>query len=71
MKIRIGVTHQIRINGDQAWIKLEIEDSFDSTDKFGRDTDLFINELSQTVNEKVIEICQQTAETVETFTGGN
>lgn len=71
MKIKVGVTHQIRINGDNAWIKLEVEDEFTSTDKLGRDVDDFMDNLALHVNEKVIEICQQTAETVERYTGGN
>ena len=70
MRIEIGVTHQIRINGDQAWIKLCVEDEFTSTDKLGRDTDAFINALAQKVNDKVLDICNQTADTVIEFTGG-
>jgi DNA-binding protein YbaB len=70
VKIEIGVTHQVRINGESAWIKLSIEDEFVSTDKLGRDTNTFIESLAQKVNDKVIEICEQTAQTVTAYTGG-
>jgi hypothetical protein len=59
VKIEIGVTHQIRIDGESAWIKLSIEAECNA-----------LEALSEYVNEKVIEICAQTASTVQNYTGG-
>jgi hypothetical protein len=68
VRIEIGVTHQVRINGESAWIKLSVENEIESEDLVTIDD--ATDELSKFVNNKVIEICQQTADTVNKFTGG-
>jgi hypothetical protein len=65
VKIEVGVTHQIRIDGESAWIKLSIEDECNA-----KDMDDALEALSTYVNDKVIEICAQTASTVQNYTGG-
>lgn len=72
MKIEIGITHEVVINGDKSWIRLAITDDFDCTDyesSSARDKDLdkAIDALSKKVNEKVIAVIEQTVKTVEEY----
>jgi hypothetical protein len=67
-RIEIGVTHQITINGDNAWVKLSITDDYEITGP--SDLDLFVNDLSKKVNDQIIRVIEQTVETVDNYTKG-
>jgi len=63
-KIEIGVTHQIKIGREDAWIKLSITDEHE---KYG-DVDNAIDELTVKVNKRIFDIIEDTVESVEVFT---
>jgi hypothetical protein len=65
--VEIGITHEVKINGDKSWIKLSISDDYDFSDKLGRDLDKAVSDLSEKVNEQLITVIQQTVETVNKY----
>lgn len=62
--IEVGVTHQITINGDNAWIKLSVSDTLPD----GTDLDSAVDQLGQKVNQKIIDVIETTVATVEKYT---
>lgn len=64
MMIEVGVTHQITINGDNAWIKLSVSDTLPD----GTDLDSAVDQLGQKVNQKIIDVIETTVATVEKYT---
>lgn len=64
MRIEIGVTHEIMINGDKAWVKLGITDDVEGA---SADIDVAIRQLSDKVNKKIIEVIENTVHTVENY----
>lgn len=79
VRVEIGVTHQVTINGDNAWIKLSIADDYDIapddptsgivTNRV-KTVDEAVDALSKTVNEQIIKVIEQTVETVDNYTKG-
>lgn len=63
MKIEIGVTHEIQINGDKSWVKLGIIDDVDPMGSL----DESIDALSEKVNQKIMDVIQKTVDTVNEF----
>jgi hypothetical protein len=68
-RLEIGITHEVKINGDKVWVKLSVADDYDFSDKLGRDMDAAIDALAAKVNAKVIDVIVNTVETVEKFEG--
>ena len=59
-RIEIGVTHEVVINHDKAWIRLAItSDVPDHTD-----LDSAIDLLSERVNTRIIDVIETTVKTV-------
>jgi len=67
MRIEIGITHEVTIKGDKSWVRLAITDDVEANDKLGRDVDAAIDALAEKVNTKLIEIIEQTVETVSNY----
>jgi len=63
-KVEIGVTHQIKIGHESAWIKLSVTDD---NEKYG-DIDDAIDVLTVKVNQRIFDIIEETVESVEEFT---
>lgn len=61
-RISISVTHNIYINGDPSWVKLEVTD--DVEDELAAEA---IDKLSEEVNRKVLDVVQDTVNTVKSF----
>jgi len=59
-KVEIGVTHQIKIDREDAWIKLSITDD---SDKHG-DIDAAIDALTVKVNKRIFDIIDETVQSV-------
>jgi hypothetical protein len=66
-RLEIGITHEVKINGDKSWIKLSITDDYDFSDKLGRDLDQAVSDLSAKVNQQLIRVIEQTVETVSNY----
>lgn len=66
-RIEIGITHEVKINGDKSWVKLSISDEFDFTDKLKRDLDDAVSALSEKVNQQLIKVIEHTVETVNNY----
>lgn len=67
MKIEIGITHEVKINGDNSWIRLAITDDYDFSDKLGRDLDGAVSDLAEKVNQQLIKVIEKTVETVNNY----
>lgn len=63
--IEIGVTHEVQINGDKAWIKLGVN----STVQPKETADEAIARVTDLVNTKVIEVIEKTVATVTEYEG--
>ena len=61
-KVEIGVTHQIKIGREDAWIKLSITD--DTEDRSVDDT---INDVSAKVNNRIFDVIHDTVTSVQDF----
>lgn len=61
--VEVGVTHQIKIDRQDAWIKtsvtLDVPDGVHIEDQ--------IDEASEIVNKKVLDVIEQTVATVQKF----
>jgi len=66
-RLEIGITHEIKINGDKAWVRLSISDDYEFGDKFERDVDAAVSALSEKVNKQLIRVIEQTVETVNNY----
>jgi hypothetical protein len=62
-KVEIGVTHQIKIGREDAWIKLSITDEHE---KYG-DIDDAIDVLTVKVNQRIFDIIEETVESVKAY----
>lgn len=62
-RIEIGVTHEVVINHDKAWIRLAISDDVDDS----TDMDQAIDALSDKVNARVLDVIQHTVETIDKY----
>ena len=65
-RIEIGITHEVKINGDKSWIKLSISDDYEIVDQ-DTDLDMFVSDLSAKVNTQLIKVIEQTVETVNNY----
>lgn len=65
-RIEIGITHEVKINGDKSWIKLSISNDYEITD-YEHDLDMFVSDLSEKVNVQLIKVIEQTVETVNNY----
>jgi hypothetical protein len=63
VKIEVGITHEVVINGDKSWVRLSITDDVPE----GIDPDIHLAFVSKKVNEKLIEVIEQTVETVNNY----
>lgn len=61
--IEVGVTHQIRIGSEQAWIKLGVTTKVQSYET----ADEALQRVSDLVTEKVIQVIEQTVDVVERY----
>jgi hypothetical protein len=66
-RLEIGITHEVKINGDKSWIKLSICDEYEFSDKLGRDLEEAVSDLSEKVNQQLIKVIEKTVETVENY----
>ena len=66
MRIEIGVTHQIQINGDNAWVKLSVEDEVSQSVELSD----AVSALSDKVNKEIIKVIENTVETVNEYMEG-
>lgn len=66
-RLEIGITHEVKINGDKSWIKLSISDEYEFGDKLGRDLDQAVSDLSDKVNQQLIKVIENTVETVNNY----
>lgn len=62
-EVHIGVTHELRIGNEKSWVKFEATTSVRTMETPNEAVD----RLSAYVNDKVLEICVQTSDTVDTF----
>lgn len=63
MKIEIGVTHEVTINGDKSWVRLAITDEVPES----VEPDAHIMFVARKVNEELIKVIEQTVETVNNY----
>jgi DNA-binding protein YbaB len=62
-RIEVGITHEVTIKGDKSWVRLAISDDVSE----GMDVNTHIDLLAEQVNKKLIEIIEQTVETVSNY----
>lgn len=65
-QVEVGVTHQIKIGREDAWIKVAV-----TTDK--REDESMpqaIDRTSKVVNRKILDVIEKTVKTVNEYTGG-
>jgi hypothetical protein len=76
-RIEIGITHEVVINGDKSWVRLAISDDYDiapSDPTAGvvpnrvHNLDEAVSDLSRKVNQKLLDVVEQTVETVTNYT---
>ena len=65
MRIEIGITHEVTIKGDKSWVRLAISDDYEVQDN--KDIDKAIDSLAEKVNKKLIDVIEQTVETVSNY----
>lgn len=65
--IKVGVTHQIKINGENSWIKLEIESSVQSTETSKE----AFERVNEELQDKVISAMESSAATIINYEKGN
>lgn len=77
MKIEIGITHEVVINGDKSWVRLAISDDYDiapNDETAGiipnrvKTLDEAVSDLSSKVNDQLIKVIQNTVDTVNKYT---
>jgi hypothetical protein len=61
--LELTVTHQIRINGDDSWIKYGVR----TTVQDGENSEEVAQEVLNHVDAFVVEACEQVAKTVERY----
>ena len=64
MKIEVGVTHEIKIGRESAWIKLSITEDF----PVDTDYDENIAFLTRIVNKKILYVIEDTVNTINEYT---
>lgn len=64
--LKVGVTHQISINGDNSWIKLEIE----SRVQDGETSEQAFDRVNKELQEKVISAMESSAQTIIDYEKG-
>lgn len=62
-RVEIGITHELKINGDKSWVKLGVVDDFPE----GVDLSGAIATMGEKVNEELIKVIQQTVDTVNKY----
>lgn len=65
--IEIGVTHEVVINGDKAWIKLGVNSQVLPKES----DDEAIARVADLVNKKVIDVIEKTVAAVTQYEGAN
>jgi hypothetical protein len=77
VRVEIGVTHEVIINGDKSWIRLAITDDYDINPEDPsvglipnrvKDLDEAVSDLSEKVNKQIIKVIEDTVETVNNYT---
>lgn len=63
--IEVGVTHEVLINGDKAWVKLGVSSHVLANEN----TDEAVERVADLVNKKVIEVIEKTVATVTEYEG--
>ena len=61
--VEISITHELHINGDKAWVKLGVSREVES----GETIEDAIAATSTLVNEKIIQVIEETVDTVEKY----
>lgn len=64
-RIEIGITHEVMINGDKSWIRLAVSEDYDVDGPVT--VDQHIDILAEKVNKKLLNVIEQTVETVENY----
>lgn len=62
-RVDVGVTHLVKINREEAWIKLSINAQVLD----GENADEAVQRVSEFVNTKVLEVIEGTVNTVENY----
>lgn len=62
-RIEIGVTHEVIINGDKSWVRLNIAEDLDADVSI----DEAIDALAAKVNRKLLDVVEATVETINEF----
>jgi hypothetical protein len=63
VRIEIGITHEVVIKGDKSWIRLAITEDLPE----GVDIEGAVDDLAEVVNAKLINVIEQTVETVTSY----
>lgn len=64
MQIEVGITHQIKIDGQPSWVKLGVTNEVSDNADLAEEIDV----LSDLVNEKLLTVIEQTVNTVTNYT---
>jgi hypothetical protein len=67
VKVEIVITHQVKINGTDSWVKLGVERDFTSLMKNMTEEEC-IDYVSELVNRKILDVVEETVETVNNYT---
>jgi len=62
-RVSVGVTHQVRIGREDAWIKLQV----DTDVNINEDTEDAVDRANQVIQRKIFEVITSTVEAVEAF----
>lgn len=62
-RIEVGITHEVIIKGDKSWIRLAISDDYEGD----IDTDEAIDALAKKVNQKLLDVIEETVATVTNY----
>lgn len=66
--VEVGITHQVKNGRESAWIKVSVNLDY-TPDKPGYTISDAIDEASVLVNNKVIDVIEQTVATVNNYEG--
>lgn len=64
-RIEIGITHEVVINGDKSWVRLAISEDWDPDGPVT--VEEHTDRLAEVVNAKLINVIEQTVETVNNY----
>lgn len=66
--VEVGVTHQIKIGRESAWIKVGVTHEYDP-DQPGYTMEDAIDDVERVVNRKIIDVIESTVATVTEYEG--